>query len=511
MPTDSKSSAEHSGAFHPDLLGGSQTLRYRPRRLDTEELSAGLTCQFLVDESSLGPFAVLDLSPTGLAIAPGNDCVLAPGSSVNDLELSYGHDQIWKGTAQAVYQVDGASPRTGLRFTSGMFDLQLLQLNDSIVETRLALNLEQNAKYEARLPPPWRSRVASVRHLLEGAREVVEEAESQLNEDSILRANEEHALFHRVFDRWGPIFHDQLRTLHRESKAFDGSTRELARAYATRELLALVSPCPMHRRAYEKPLGYAGDYRMMMLMLQEGYKGKNIYSRFLHHVSKNYSFGKMVKKRELTIRRVIRGAVSSGATSKDHPLRILSLACGPAVELQNLIREIDKIDSPVELILIDQDEETMQYCHEAVSREILKRGVDFASKVNLNCLHLSVRQLLQPKGTLEREFIRKNIQGVDLIYSIGLYDYLPQSIAKKLTRTLYRNLRPGGQLWLGNLAECPDTTWMMEHVLAWHLEYRTHETMLALAKGLNPEPAQQRVATDETELCLFLNAVKPEA
>ncbi|MCP4202561.1 MAG: class I SAM-dependent methyltransferase [bacterium] len=506
MPTDSKPSARHSGAFHPDLLGGSEALRYRPRRLDTEELSAGLTCQFLVDDACLGPFAVLDLSPTGLAIAPNGDCVLAPGSSVSDLEISYGRDRIWKGTAQAVYQVDGDSPRTGLRFTSGMFDLQLLQLSDSIVETRLALNLEQAAKYGTRLPADWRARVASVRHLLEGAREVVEEAESQLNEDSVVRANEEHALFHRVFDRWGPIFHEQLRTLHSESKVFDGSTRELARAYATRELLSLVSPCPMHRRAYEKPLGYAGDYRMMMLMLQKGYNGESIYSRFLHHVSKNYSFGRMVTTREFTIRRVIRKTIS-----QDRPVRILSLACGPAVELQNLIREIDKIDSVVELVLIDQDEETMQYCHEAVSREILKRGADFASKVTLNCLHLSVRQILQPQGAPEREFIERNISGVDLIYSVGLYDYLPQSIAKKLTRKLYRYLRPGGQLWLGNLAECPDTTWMMEHVLAWHLEYRTGETMLALAKGLNPEPSEQRIATDETELCLFLNAVKPEA
>ncbi len=505
MSTDSKPSTEHSGAFHPDLLGGSEALRYRPRRLDSEDLGAGLTCQFLFDDSPLGPFAVLDLSPTGLAIAPGTDFVLAPGSAVSDLEVSYGGDRVWKGSAQAVYQVDSPAPRTGLRFTSGMFDLQLLRLNESVVETRLALSLEQNAKYEARLPASWRARVASIRHLLDSARDVVEEAEPQLNEDSLLRANEERAMFHSIFERWGPIFHEQLRSLHRESKSFEGSIKELARAYATRELLSLVFSCPMHRRAYEKPLGYAGDYRMMILMLDEGYKGTSIYSRFLHHVSKNYSFGKMVRTRETAIRRVIHGAIANG-----RPVRIVALACGPAIELQNLIREIDKVDSAVEFILIDQDEETMQYCHEAVSREILKRGADFASKVNLNCLHLSVRQILQPKGAQERKFIEDNLDGVDLIYSAGLYDYLPQSIAKKLTTRLYQTLQPGGQLWIGNLAECPDTTWMMEHVLAWHLEYRTRETMLALVKGLDPKPSKHRVATDETGACLFLNVVKPE-
>lgn len=506
MSSRQKPTAGSSGAFHPELLGGSESLRYRPRRLEAEELGAGLTCQFVLAEAVLGPFAVLDLSPTGLAIEPPSDIVLPPGSSLSHFEVFHGADQIWSGSAQAVYQVDGSSARMGLRFTSGMFDLQLLQIKDSITEISLSRNLEQSSRFEKQLPASWRAKVASVRQLLERAKELVEEAEPQLNEDSLLKAKEERALFRSVFDRWGPVYHEQLQWLHSESKSFEGSVRELARAFATRELLSLVLPCPMHRRAYEKPLGYAGDYRMMMLMLQKGYEGTSIYSRFLHHVSKNYSFGRMVPTREEALRQVIREALS-----KDRPVRILSLACGPAFELQNLIRKIDKVNHPVEFILIDQDEETMRYCHEAVSRSILERGAEFAAKISLNCLHLSIRQVLQPKDAQERQFIESNVQGVDLIYSSGLFDYLPQSIAKKLVRKLYKSLRSGGQLWIGNLAECPDTTWMMEHVLAWHLEYRTNETMIALGRGLLPEPASERIATDETGHCLFLSVGKPEA
>lgn len=503
MSTDSKPTSS-SGAFHPDLVGGSEALRYRPQRLDTGDLESGLTCQFLLDKARLGPFAVLDLSPTGLAIDPGRDCVLVPGSLVDKLEVSYAGDRVWEGSAQAVYQIDAPVSRTGLRFTSGLFDLESLRLSDSVVENQLSLVLEQHRRFQAKLPNSWRARVSTVRQLLESVKELVEGAEAQLSEDSIRRVQEEDALFDRVFSRWGPVYHEVLETLHDESRAFEGSTRELAHAYATRELLPLVSYCPMHRRAYEKPLGYAGDYRMMLLMLQKGYKGKVIFSRFLHHVSKNYSFGRMVPSREAAIRRFAREAVE-----EERPLRILSFACGPAVELQNLVRELEPLKAPIELILVDQSEETMKYCHEALSREILKRGRHLSNHIELNCLHLSVRQVLQPKGAEERKFISDNLDEMDLIYSAGLYDYLPRSIATRLARKLYKYLRPGGRLLIGNLSECPDTTWMMEHVLAWHLEYRTPCSMEALGTGLNPAPSTLRVESDETGLCLFLNVVKP--
>ena len=31
---------------------------------------------------------------------------------------------------------------------------------------------------------------------------------------------------------------------------------------------------------------------------------------------------------------------------------------------------------------------------------------------------------------------------------------------------------------MGNLSEAPDTTWMMDFVMGWELQYRTDESML---------------------------------
>jgi hypothetical protein len=74
---------------------------------------------------------------------------------------------------------------------------------------------------------------------------------------------------------------------------------------------------------------------------------------------------------------------------------------------------------------------------------------------------------------------------------------------------LYARLQPGGRLYLGNLQEAPDTTWMMEYVLAWHLTYRTPDSMQALARGLTPPPAEISVDIDASGYALFLSVRAP--
>ena len=153
----------------------------------------------------------------------------------------------------------------------------------------------------------------------------------------------------------------------------------------------------------------------------------------------------------------------------------------------------------------------MQYCHENLTRVLMERQAGDSHLVTLNGLHLSVLQILRPQGDADKVFIQENLSDLDLIYSAGLYDYLPDPIARRLIRRLYSMLKPGGKLFIGNLVECPDSTWMMEFVSAWVLEYRTEESMLELAGPLSPEPLSKRIVRDQTGRCLFLEIVRPEA
>jgi hypothetical protein len=187
-------------------------------------------------------------------------------------------------------------------------------------------------------------------------------------------------------------------------------------------------------------------------------------------------------------------------------VRVLSLACGPALELQSLLAEVTQVDQPVELFVLDQDEDALAYAHRSLCRTLVERR-EVLSRVQLSALHFSVAQLLRPKDAAEAAVGRDVLGSMDLLYSAGLFDYLPRAVAKRLVRRLMGMLKPGGEMFIGNLREDPASTFMMEHAVAWHLVYREPAEMLELAAGL-PDAAETRIVLDQTERCMFLHVRK---
>ena len=117
-----------------------------------------------------------------------------------------------------------------------------------------------------------------------------------------------------------------------------------------------------------------------------------------------------------------------------------------------------------------------------------------------------MRQILRPQTPEDVRVVQDTLSNLDLIYSAGLYDYLPDRVAVLLTKRLFGRLRPGGRMLLGNVVETPDCTWMMDYVVGWSLIYRDVATMRKLADGL--APARVGITRDATEHCIFLDVTK---
>jgi extracellular factor (EF) 3-hydroxypalmitic acid methyl ester biosynthesis protein len=483
---------QNPGAVHAELVAAAGALRFRPQRLSADDFRYSVTCYFVLDGRRVGPLRVMDASPTGVGVAPEN-VFLAPGSALDAFEIYYRDAAVWTGSAVAVYQVDSPHPRVGVRFTSGLFDIQRLRVSDSRIGDHMDRELSLELRYASELPAEFRSDVGHVRQLLRIARDVLEQAEDAAD-DGV----DERAVIETLFAKWGPRFHQVLAKLHRSCSGFDETKTELGRNLATRELLPDLHTCPMHSRAYDKPLGYAGDYKLMTLYFDHELSGASLYAKFLHYAAQHYALGRTVVAREQQMREQVARAIKG-----ERPTRIVSLASGPAIEIQNLLGTIPRGAPPVEIILIDQDKEALQYCHEHLTRELIGRHRG-QLPVSLHYLHFSVRQLLKPSTATEVHVVANVLKDADLIYSAGLMDYLPQPVAQKLLAALFDMLAPGGRLYIGNLREAPDTTWMLEYVLSWHLVYRTPEMMTALAAHLTPSPAEVAVRHDPTGLCMFL-------
>ena len=95
----------------------------------------------------------------------------------------------------------------------------------------------------------------------------------------------------------------------------------------------------------------------------------------------------------------------------------------------------------------------------------------------------------------------------DLIYTMGLFDYLTPPVAKAVIDKIYAMLKPGGMLIVGNYHVGNPDRYYMEYWMDWVLFYRTEEQFLAIAANLSD--AQKTIEFEDTRCQMFLRVRKP--
>jgi extracellular factor (EF) 3-hydroxypalmitic acid methyl ester biosynthesis protein len=130
--------------------------------------------------------------------------------------------------------------------------------------------------------------------------------------------------------------------------------------------------------------------------------------------------------------------------------------------------------------LIDQEMQALQYAHETTYPYVLNSD----GRIKVQGLNVSFTDVLRGAQGL----IGLPMQ--DLVYSVGLLDYLTAHRAKALVKRLYDLLAPGGLLIIGNMNECSlSNFWPMEFIADWSLQYRTDADMVEWADGLGASAA----------------------
>ena len=264
------------------------------------------------------------------------------------------------------------------------------------------------------------------------------------------------------------------------------------KSYVRRELHPIVLCSPFLYRTYTKPLGYAGDYEMVNMMLRNPYEGSSAFAKLLNFALLNtepvvahrnridYLIDKL---RSECVRRVNRGKT-----------RVFNLACGPAMEVQRFLRECEESDL-AEIDLLDFNNETLEYTRERIQEARMAGG----RETQVRYFQRSVHQLLRAatQGG-EEEFTN-----YDVVYCAGLFDYLSQRVCKRLVELFCTMVRPGGIVIVTNVATSnPRKAWM-EYVMEWNLIYRDESDMQDLVPdGLNLKGTQVRA--DSTGVNLFL-------
>jgi CRP-like cAMP-binding protein len=117
--------------------------------------------------------------------------------------------------------------------------------------------------------------------------------------------------------------------------------------------------------------------------------------------------------------------------------------------------------------LMDIDLQSLAYVDEIRTKRNLTSNITLVNE-NLIALYLG-----RSKTKVERQ---------DLIYSIGLIDYLNDKLVNKVLAYSYENLAPGGRVILGNFHPWNPAKEFMDYVLEWNLIHRREADMNRLFK-----------------------------
>jgi hypothetical protein len=230
-----------------------------------------------------------------------------------------------------------------------------------------------------------------------------------------------------------------------------------ARACLNHPISGLLHQDPFTYRAFAKPRGYAGDAVMMDYIYGLGEaasaaRNATPLGRAIFQYMDTRPSAKAVRYR----RHLIAGLIDRVAERGD--ARVLAIAAGHLREVES--SSAVQNGTLQEFVAFDQDEASLA----VVAADYAHLGIQMMAG--------SVRQILSGKASLGQ---------YDFVYAAGLFDYLSEPAAAALTRHMFEMTRPGGLMLIPNFLTSVRDVGYMEAFMDWHLIYRNHADMLALA------------------------------
>ena len=244
-----------------------------------------------------------------------------------------------------------------------------------------------------------------------------------------------------------------------------------------------------------KPRGYAGDSEMMTMLYSNDYQGDSTFSKLMHKHPVEQPAAQAVRNRRVVIAKMVRDLNATWQGQPGEDLRVLSVACGPVREIQDILLSPDDCKQ-MHFTLLDQDRDAL---YEA-AKMINKTEKHLDTKISADYLNESVRTMLA-NPRLKSEWGQFN-----LIYSMGLFDYLTPPVASAVLGKLYQLLKPEGEMVIGNFHVSNPSKYYMEYWLDWVLYYRTEGDMKDLLK--NAPSAKSDTFIDDTGIQMFLHVKK---
>lgn len=182
-------------------------------------------------------------------------------------------------------------------------------------------------------------------------------------------------------------------------------------------------------QGYIKPKGYPGDFQIVEAMYNNITCSKN-FGLLLDKYFLQNDYVQAVRDRKNIMKKLLKDFIVSN--DKSH-IKILNLACGSCREIRELFKEGFNTKKNIVLNLVDQEKGALDFANSEI-------GI-YPSNWKIMFVQENILNFLNGGKSMEKCF-----QKQDFIYSIGLADYLPDSILGPIIKHSFEILEKEGEL-----------------------------------------------------------------
>ena len=350
-----------------------------------------------------------------------------------------------------------------------------------------------------RVLPEFKGAIVDMQSFLSELRLALDQVELEVRS---VPSDDRARLEREAVSNWSAQMLPAFNVLHENLESISGTIPEELRpvhqVIAKRLLHPIVMCSPFAYRTFHKPLGYAGDYEMVNMIVRDPFEGGSLFAKVMNSWFLNQWPARAHRNRIGYLKKILKQECIRGAR-EGRQIRILNLGCGPAREIQEFLAE-EEVSNYAHFTLLDFNDETLR--HAAQVLEDARRS--HARRTAIVLQRKSVQHVLREACRRAPTDSRK---GYDLIYCAGLFDYLSDRVCRQLMSIFYDWLSPGGLLAATNVDDRRPFRHMLEFVLDWHLIYRTS----AQGSSLLPPEAQADApppSSDPTAVNIFVEARK---
>lgn len=473
------------------LFTDAASLPFRPQRYRAANVFSGITLAVTVNEQKC------ELKDVSLAGARLRGRFRLQESERVSVRVLGADTELFSGKATVAWEEhDGVATDFGVAFDD-LFDLEKVRAEVRRLAARVAIKTDHDGLY-ADLPDAYKLLSSELTHHLASMRTKAEALEpSGRAFDQVTRHNSTRRLLNECGPQFQEIwykFNDVVLSIPRRDPRF-----KAMKWHTENVLRPLFMGAPVWSRSWDKPLGYPGDYRIMLYAYDshEYVPAPTLYDSVVHAYLA-HTLGACIRGRMNLTMNHIRDRLREVPASADEPCEMLNLGCGAARELPLLFGETDEfVGKHVNIHLVEQDPHALQHAIELA----LPAAAPYQGRVNVQGLNVSFKDVLRA-GALAEAYGPQ-----DVIYSLGLIDYFPLSTGKRMARDLYERLKPGGVLTWCNVATCRETCyWPLEFLTDWTLYYRNEEEMREM---FDLPGAEITLEMEDSRQIWVINAKKP--